>query len=90
MEQVEGGRAEAHGEEEELSLDAEDRQWPGQRPMHSVDSSGFRHELLPSGRLGFSCREKATTGSSPLRWPSLRQRARQQAHVLSRLHRRQR
>src|SRR5467141_305123 len=33
-----GGGAKAHGEEEELSLGSEDRQWPGQRPMHSVDS----------------------------------------------------
>src|SRR6266404_9385963 len=63
IEQVEGGRAKAHCEEEELSLGAENRQWPGQRPMHSVDSSGFRHVLLPSGRLGFSFQEKATTGN---------------------------
>jgi hypothetical protein len=39
-----GGGAKAHGEEEEeLPLGSEDRQWPGQRPMHSVDSSGFRY-----------------------------------------------
>src|SRR5258708_30191168 len=90
IEQVEGGCAKAHGEEEELSFGAEDRQWPGQRPMHSVDSSGFRHVLLPSRRLCFSCPEKATTGNSPLRWPFRRQRARRQAHAWSRLHRRQR
>ena len=29
VEQVEGGGAQAHGEEEELSLRSEDRQWPG-------------------------------------------------------------
>src|SRR6266478_10136300 len=90
IEQVEGGRTKAHGEEEELSLGAENRQWPGQRPMHSVDSSRFRHELLPSWRGCFSCREKATTESSPLRWPFRRQRARRQAHASSRLHRKQR
>jgi hypothetical protein len=28
VEQVEGGRAEAHGEKEEFSLGSEDRQWP--------------------------------------------------------------
>src|SRR5437899_2741836 len=43
VEKVEGGGAKAHGEEEKLSLGSEDRQWPGQRPMDSVDSSGFRH-----------------------------------------------
>src|SRR5260370_30335253 len=47
IEQVEGGRPKAHCEEEEPSLSAEDRQWPGQRPMHPVDSSSFRHLLLP-------------------------------------------
>src|SRR5229473_1032426 len=47
IEQVERGRAKAHGEEEELSLGAEDRQWPGKRPMHSVNSSSFRHARLP-------------------------------------------
>src|SRR6266851_8191916 len=87
IEQVEGGRAKAHGEEEELSLGTEDRQWAGQRPMNSVESSGFGHVLPPSGLLGFSCREKATTGNSPLRWPFRRQRARRQARALSRLHR---
>jgi hypothetical protein len=46
VEKVEGGRANAHGEEEEFSLGSEDRQWPGQRPMDSVDSSGFRHVTL--------------------------------------------
>src|SRR5258708_3706551 len=46
IQQVEGGRPETHCEEEELSLGPEDRQWPTQRPMHSVDSSGFRHVLL--------------------------------------------
>src|SRR5260370_29221037 len=46
VEKVEGGRAQAHGEEEKLSLGPEDRQWPGKRPMHSVDSSCFRHVLL--------------------------------------------
>src|SRR6266851_4888034 len=81
IEQVEGGRAKAHGEEEELSLGPEDRQWPAQRPMHSVDSSSFRHVLLPSGRVYFSFREKATTGNSPRRWPCRRQRARRQAHA---------
>jgi len=29
VEKVEGGRAQAHGEEEKLSLGPEDRQWPG-------------------------------------------------------------
>jgi len=48
VEQVEGGGAKAHSEEKQLSLGPEDRQWPGQRPMHSVDSSGFRHVLSPS------------------------------------------
>jgi hypothetical protein len=28
VEQIEGGRSKAHGEEEELSLGPEDRQWP--------------------------------------------------------------
>jgi hypothetical protein len=28
VEKVEGGRAQAHGEEEEFSLGAKDRQWP--------------------------------------------------------------
>src|SRR5207245_10154183 len=46
VEQVEGGRAKAHGEEKELSLSPEYRQWTGQRPMHSVDSSCFRQVLL--------------------------------------------
>src|SRR5580704_16347499 len=49
VEQVEGGRAQAHGEEEKLSLGPEDRQRPGERPMHPVDSSGFRHVLLLFG-----------------------------------------
>src|SRR5271170_5271831 len=40
VEQIEGGRAQAHGKEEKLSLGPEDRQWSGQRPMHSVDASG--------------------------------------------------
>src|SRR5580692_2929479 len=46
VEQVEGGRAQAHRKEEELSLGPEDREWPRERPMHSVDSSAFRHVLL--------------------------------------------
>jgi hypothetical protein len=29
VEKVEGGRAQAHGEEEKLSLGTEDSQWPG-------------------------------------------------------------
>ena len=29
VEQVEGGRTKAHGEEEEFSLGPQDRQWPG-------------------------------------------------------------
>jgi hypothetical protein len=29
VEKVEGGRAQAHGEEEKLSLGPENRQWPG-------------------------------------------------------------
>ncbi len=37
------GGAKAHSKEEELWLGSEDRQWPGQRPMCSVDSSGFRY-----------------------------------------------
>jgi hypothetical protein len=48
VEQVEGGRAQAHGEEKELSLGPEDRQRPGKRAMDPVDSSSFRHLLLPS------------------------------------------
>ncbi len=43
--------------------------------MHSVDSSGFRHMLLPAGRQCFRCREKAKTGSSLPRWPFRRRAA---------------
>src|SRR5271156_2823447 len=43
VEQVEGGRAQAHRKEEELSLGPEDREWSGERPMHSVDSPSFGH-----------------------------------------------
>src|SRR6202049_272974 len=43
VEQVESGGAKTHGEKKELSLGTEDRQCPGQRPMHSVDSSAFCH-----------------------------------------------
>jgi len=50
IEQVEGGGTKAHGEEKEFSLGPEDRQWPRERPMHSVDSSGFCHVILPLGR----------------------------------------
>jgi len=39
VEQIEGGRSKAHGEEEELSLGPEDCQWPGQRAMNPVNSS---------------------------------------------------
>src|SRR3984957_18452472 len=48
VEQVEGGRSQAHGEEKELSFGSEDRQRPGKRAMHSVDSSSFGHALLRS------------------------------------------
>jgi len=46
VEKVERASAKAHGEEEELSLSSQDSQWSGERPMHSVDSSCFRHVLL--------------------------------------------
>src|SRR5260370_39614820 len=39
VEKVEGGRAQAHGEEEKLSLGTEARHCPGKRAMNSVDSS---------------------------------------------------
>ena len=48
VEEIEGGRAKAHGEEEELSLGAENREWPGQRAMHPVASSCFRHVFPPA------------------------------------------
>jgi hypothetical protein len=48
VKQVEGGRTQAHGEEKELSLGPEDRQGPGKRAMHSVDSSSFGHAHLRS------------------------------------------
>jgi hypothetical protein len=67
IEQVQSGRAQAHGEEEELSLGTEDRQWPGQGSMHPVDSSSFRHVLLPSRRRCFSSLGKTTKGNLPLR-----------------------
>src|SRR5258708_26643189 len=41
--QVERGRAEAHGEEKKLSLGSEDREWPRQRSMDSVNPSCVCH-----------------------------------------------
>src|SRR5580700_7959831 len=54
VEQVEGGCAQAHGGEKELPLCPEDGQWPRQRPMHSVDSSGF-WQVLFSPRVARIC-----------------------------------
>jgi hypothetical protein len=48
VEQVESGRAQAHGEEKELSLGPKDGEGPRKRAMHSVDSSSFGHALLRS------------------------------------------
>jgi hypothetical protein len=47
VKQVERGRAQAHGEEKKLSFGPKDGQWAGKRAMHSIDSSGFCHVLLP-------------------------------------------
>src|SRR5271169_3088450 len=63
VEQVEGGCADTHGEEEEFSFGTENCEWPGQRSVHSVDSSCFWHVLAPSGRWRFSSPEKATKGN---------------------------
>src|ERR1700734_2712036 len=46
VEEVEGGGAQAHGEEEKLSLGPQDRQRPGKRSRHAIDSSGFSHFRL--------------------------------------------
>jgi hypothetical protein len=46
VEKVESGGTQAHGEEEKPALGPEDRQGPGERPMHSVDSSDIHRQVL--------------------------------------------
>jgi hypothetical protein len=50
VEQVESGRAQAHREEKELPFGPKNRKGPGKRAMHSIDSSGFRHNLPRNAR----------------------------------------
>src|ERR1700722_10976290 len=44
-EQVEGGGAETHGEEEKFPFRSEDRERPRQRSMNGVDTAGICHGL---------------------------------------------
>src|SRR4029077_12029239 len=46
VEQIEGARANAHGEKKQLPLRAENSEWPQQRAMHQVDPSWARHTCL--------------------------------------------
>src|SRR3984957_21292178 len=46
VEEIKGGGAQAHGEEEKLSLGPQDRERPGKRSRHAIDSSGFGHLRL--------------------------------------------
>src|SRR5277367_3232580 len=48
VEEIEGGGAQAHGEEEKLSFGPQDREWPGKRSRHAINSSGFSHFRLRS------------------------------------------
>src|ERR1700731_3033180 len=45
-EQIEGARANAHGEKKQLPLRSENGEWPRQRAMHQVDPFWARHKWL--------------------------------------------
>src|ERR1700733_7728352 len=59
VEEIEGGRAQTHGKEEQLSFGPKDCEWPGKGSVHSVHSANVCHVFLRSRREGFNCPERA-------------------------------
>src|ERR1700722_5313024 len=76
VEEIEGGSAQTHGKEEQLSFGPENGERPGKRSMHSVHSANVCHAILRSRDEELSFPERARGGNSRPEWPFQRQTTR--------------
>src|SRR5271156_3322097 len=60
VEEIEGGRAQTHGKEEQLSFGPKNCEGPGKRSVHSVHCANVCHVFLRARGEVLNCPERAT------------------------------